>query len=383
MSTRMLACMTPKNTDEEAIESTYSDKTSLNTTRPDLRRLKSFTCQFKDLLAKVTAGAYKHSCKPCTASMYDHDAEHAVHPVPYSDTTTEMQSGQFSLPSHQYRYTTTPQRAYTTVPSWGAMQGSLADQKLNRKSSAHYWDQGKHSNQVVYGASVRMAEETRASNGAAPTGQCLPGTEWFSQVELGVFITFISLSNGCNTLKRIRFSRDIFSKREAESWWMENSNRICAIYHVPPFERATNEPTSSSEEEVSGVSGYATPAYSAGASRGLSQGASMKSFTAGFSSPAVSSMRDATSVKAESVIDERPNETEGHESEVGSEHIYDDVDVNSWVEEDVPGVYLTIMNLPEGGRGLKRVRFSRKKFTEKQAKIWWDENRGRIHKQYL
>lgn len=46
-------------------------------------------------------------------------------------------------------------------------------------------------------------------------------------------------------------SRDIFSKREAESWWMENSNRICAIYHVPPFERATNEPTSSSEEEVS------------------------------------------------------------------------------------------------------------------------------------
>ncbi len=90
-----------------------------------------FFWQFKDLLAKVTAGAYKHSCKPCTTSMYDHDAEHAVHPVPYSDTTTEMQSGQFSLPSHQYRYATTPQRAYTTVPSWGAMQGSLADQKLN------------------------------------------------------------------------------------------------------------------------------------------------------------------------------------------------------------------------------------------------------------
>jgi hypothetical protein len=76
---------------------------------------------------------------------------------------------------------------------------------LQRKSFAHYWDQGKHSKQVVYGASVRMAEETRALNGAAPTGQCLPGTEWFSQVELGVFITFISLSNGCNTLKRIRF----------------------------------------------------------------------------------------------------------------------------------------------------------------------------------
>lgn len=71
--------------------------------------------------------------------MYDHDAEHAVHPVPYSDTTTEMQSGQFSLPSHQYRYTTTPQRAYTTVPSWGAMQGSLADQKLN-VSDLKNWD---------------------------------------------------------------------------------------------------------------------------------------------------------------------------------------------------------------------------------------------------
>lgn len=36
-------------------------------------------------------------------------------------------------------------------------------------------------------------------------GPCLPGKEWFSQVELGVFITFVTLSNGCNAFKRIRF----------------------------------------------------------------------------------------------------------------------------------------------------------------------------------
>jgi hypothetical protein len=36
-------------------------------------------------------------------------------------------------------------------------------------------------------------------------GPCLPGKEWFSQVELGVFITFVTLANGCNAFKRIRF----------------------------------------------------------------------------------------------------------------------------------------------------------------------------------
>jgi hypothetical protein len=83
----------------------------------------------------------------------------------------------------------------------------------------------------------------------------------------------------------------------------------------------------------------------------------MKSSRTGFSSPSLSSMRDAASIKAESVADERPHEAEAHENEESSEDTYDDDDENSWVEEDVPGVYLTLMILPGGARDLKRVRF--------------------------
>ncbi|CAH8327116.1 unnamed protein product [Eruca vesicaria subsp. sativa] len=44
------------------------------------------------------------------------------------------------------------------------------------------------------------------------------------------------------------------------------------------------------------------------------------------------------------------------------------------VVQDEPGVYLTLLSLPGGGNELKRVRFSRKQFTEEQAEKWWGEN---------
>ena len=58
---------------------------------------------------------------------------------------------------------------------------------------------------MANGAAVKGTEELRNFNRILPPGAGVPGTEWFSQVELGVFITFVSLSNGCNALKRIRF----------------------------------------------------------------------------------------------------------------------------------------------------------------------------------
>ncbi|KAL1554924.1 protein Brevis radix-like 4 isoform X2 [Salvia divinorum] len=54
-----------------------------------------------------------------------------------------------------------------------------------------------------------------------------------------------------------------------------------------------------------------------------------------------------------------------------------------WVEEDEPGVYITIRALPHGRRELRRVRFSREKFGETHARVWWEQNRARIHEQYL
>ncbi|XP_039034310.1 PH, RCC1 and FYVE domains-containing protein 1-like isoform X2 [Hibiscus syriacus] len=55
---------------------------------------------------------------------------------------------------------------------------------------------------------------------------------------------------------------------------------------------------------------------------------------------------------------------------------------NEWVEQDEPGVYITLTSLPGGAKDLKRVRFSRKRFSEKQAEQWWAENRVRVYEQY-
>ncbi|XP_022973773.1 PH, RCC1 and FYVE domains-containing protein 1-like [Cucurbita maxima] len=53
-----------------------------------------------------------------------------------------------------------------------------------------------------------------------------------------------------------------------------------------------------------------------------------------------------------------------------------------WVEQDEPGVYITLTSQPGGAKDLKRVRFSRKRFTEKQAEQWWAENRARVYERY-
>ncbi|KAH9698507.1 Regulator of chromosome condensation (RCC1) family with FYVE zinc finger domain-containing protein [Citrus sinensis] len=55
---------------------------------------------------------------------------------------------------------------------------------------------------------------------------------------------------------------------------------------------------------------------------------------------------------------------------------------DEWVEQDETGVYITLVALPGGLKDLKRVRFSRKKFSEKQAEQWWAANRARVYQQY-
>ncbi|CAJ1939872.1 unnamed protein product [Sphenostylis stenocarpa] len=49
-----------------------------------------------------------------------------------------------------------------------------------------------------------------------------------------------------------------------------------------------------------------------------------------------------------------------------------------WVVQDEPGVYVSLFPQPGGGNELKRVRFSRKHFTEEQAEKWWTENGTKI-----
>lgn len=48
------------------------------------------------------------------------------------------------------------------------------------------------------------------------------------------------------------------------------------------------------------------------------------------------------------------------------------------VIKDEPGVYMTICSSPTGGNELRRVRFSRKYFSEQQAEKWWAENGRKV-----
>ncbi|XWS30621.1 hypothetical protein CRYUN_Cryun23aG0001500 [Craigia yunnanensis] len=53
-----------------------------------------------------------------------------------------------------------------------------------------------------------------------------------------------------------------------------------------------------------------------------------------------------------------------------------------WVEQYEPGVYVTYTILASGQKGLKRVRFSRKQFTEKGAEQWWEENQLKVYRKH-
>ncbi|KAK7315201.1 hypothetical protein VNO77_33737 [Canavalia gladiata] len=53
-----------------------------------------------------------------------------------------------------------------------------------------------------------------------------------------------------------------------------------------------------------------------------------------------------------------------------------------WIEQYEPGVYITLVALRDGTRDLKRVRFSRRRFGEHQAEIWWSENRDKVYERY-
>ncbi|PHT28990.1 Protein Brevis radix-like 1 [Capsicum baccatum] len=61
---------------------------------------------------------------------------------------------------------------------------------------------------------------------------------------------------------------------------------------------------------------------------------------------------------------------------------FDSRNENEWVEQDEPGVYITLTSLPGGVKDLKRVRFSWKLFSKKQAEKWWAENRARVYELY-
>ncbi|KAI4372185.1 hypothetical protein MLD38_010450 [Melastoma candidum] len=211
--------------------------------------------------------------------------------------------------------------------------------------------------------------------------------EWMAQVEPGVHITFVSLPDGGNDLKRIRFSREMFDKWQAQRWWAENYDGIMELYDVRRFNRQALDTPSRFPEEMRDSSysrlesARESPMVHSGGlprgwpprppgNKGPDQGGSSHYGAAGGRGEAAAHTdpsRMTTSSRDEASV------SYSNASEVEAE----------WIEEDEPGVYITIRQLVDGTRELRRVRFSREKFGESRAKLWWEENKDRIQSTYL
>ncbi|CAK7355998.1 unnamed protein product [Dovyalis caffra] len=334
--------------------------------------VKSLTSQIKDMALKMS-GAYKQ-CKPFPGpsshrkgqrAYPDFDAASEGVPYPYSGggSSSSTPAWDFTTPSHH--------------------RGTRAD---SRFSALYGGDRTPGGAESISAQSCDVVLEDEVEP-----------KEWMAQVEPGVHITFVSLPDGGNDLKRIRFSREMFNKWQAQRWWGENYDRIMELYNVQRFNRQAlhTPPRSEDERRDSSYSrmesarespmapsftprNYYKPAGSRGyfPSDNMDHGGNYH-YHAGSSGYGMGGPKgEATSIDASRTTTssrDEPSISVSNASDLEAE----------WVEQDEPGVYITIRQLADGTRELRRVRFSREQFGEVHAKSWWEQNRERIQAQYL
>ncbi|XP_071741952.1 protein Brevis radix-like 2 [Rutidosis leptorrhynchoides] len=314
--------------------------------------IKALTSQIKDMAVKAS-GAYKN-CKPCSGSNHNHkDGE-------FLDSEVGSVSEGFHC---GYKRT-----CKSTPRVWGKeMEARLKGLSSGGSTPASYSDRIE---------SVKFMEDDVLK-------------EWVAQVEPGVLITFHSLPQGGNDLKRIRFSREMFNKRQAQRWWAENCDKVMELYNVQRFNHRGVPPPAppKSQDESSKIESFENSPVTPP----LSKERLPRNFypkephhdSSGLSStPALLSISGAKTETSSLASARSSSSREGDHSGELSMSNASDVGTE-WVEQDEPGVYITIRALPGGNRELRRVRFSREKFGEMNARMWWEQNRGRIQEQYL
>ncbi|XP_031498436.1 protein Brevis radix-like 2 [Nymphaea colorata] len=330
--------------------------------------VKTLTAQIKDMALKVS-GAYRH-CKPCSASDRYGKGHHN-----YADSDGISEGFNYSYHRAGSACSTPRLRGCGAV---GLSSGEATPRVDSLPGSIR---------EVLF-----MEEEPK---------------EWVAQVEPGVLITFLSLPQGGNDLKRIQFSREMFNKWQAQRWWAENYDKVMELYNVQRFNRQAfplPTPPRSEDESQKIESAEGSPitpplnreraprnfqrplgmGYSSSDSMDH-QAAQSRRYDSGLvSTPNLSSISaktETSSMDASRTSSSREEADRSGELSVSVSNASDQE--TEWVEQDEPGVYITIRLLPDGTRELRRVRFSRERFGEMHARLWWEENRARIHEQYL
>ncbi|XP_058085552.1 protein Brevis radix-like 1 [Magnolia sinica] len=328
--------------------------------------VKSLTSQIKDMALKFS-GAYKQ-CKPSVGS---------------SSSRGQPACPDFDTVSQGLRYTYVRGGSSTTssAPAWDLT-------RINRDHAAPV-TQSDGGGDPVPGRGLESSCDVVLVDDDEPK-------EWMAQVEPGVHITFVSLPQGGNDLKRIRFCREMFNKWEAQRWWGENYDRIMELYNVQKFNRQALPTPPRSEDERDSYSRIGSsrespvtpPLSKERLLRTCYRPVTAKGYFPSDSSEYSQHHGTAPSIygpgsKGEtSSIDASRTTTSSRDEASISISNASDLDTE-WVEQDEPGVYITIRALPDGNRELRRVRFSRERFGEMHAKLWWEQNRERIQSQYL
>uniref|UniRef100_A0A1D1YUW3 Protein BREVIS RADIX n=1 Tax=Anthurium amnicola TaxID=1678845 RepID=A0A1D1YUW3_9ARAE len=375
--------------------------------------VKSLTSQIKEMVLRFS-GVYRQ-CKPCTggASTSSSGAHRkggagvGHHGRPYGNFDVSSEAGGGAMGSH-YQHLMAGGSS-TSTPGWDftSINAESADARFTNGGGARWWAPG-----IGMPGVDRPREEVGPYDVVLEEDDGEP-KEWMAQVEPGVHITFISLPGGGNDLKRIRFSREMFNKWQAQRWWGENYDRIMELYNVQRFSRqALPTPPRSEDERDSSYSRVGstrespvTPppgkdrvlarnAHRATGSGGSATGANGKGVLLPVPDPTEHLLQcrhggypapvpNACWRGETSSLDASRTTTSSRDEASVSVSNGSDQDTTEWVEQDEPGVYITIRQLPDGARELRRVRFSREHFSEKDAKQWWEENRERIQAQYL
>ncbi|XP_057478087.1 protein Brevis radix-like 1 [Actinidia eriantha] len=363
----MLTCITCS---KQRTEDEEGGETGARGTPSTKESVKGLTAQIKDMALKMSGSSKQ--CKPSPRSSSYKKGSRAF---PDFDAISEGVPYPFLQPGSS-----------SSTPAWDFTGHHLTSGSDSRFTRGFGGDQTPGGRESISATEVVLEDEDEPK-------------EWMAQVEPGVQITFVSLPHGGNDLKRIRFSREMFNKWQAQRWWGENYDRIMELYNVQRFNRQALDTPSRSESEQrdstysrlglameSPMAPSWTPRnhYKPPGSKGYfppeppDQGGSSYHFNASSSAYGTGGYPKGETTSMD------PSRTTTSSRDEASVSISNASDVESeWVEQDEPGVYITIRQLADGTRELRRVRFSRERFGEVHAKVWWEQNRDRIQEQYL
>ncbi|MQM04317.1 hypothetical protein Taro_037121 [Colocasia esculenta] len=399
---------------KEAVKSLTSQVPMHRRAPPMLRLTIIVAEQIKEMVLKFS-GAYRQ-CKPCNGATSSStsssgavrkggdvgDRHYGSRPFGYYDNASEAGGGGGFGGHYQYQHLVAGGSSTASTPGWDFTSINAESADARFADGVRWWAPGMGVSEVE-----RPREEMAPYDLVLEEDNGEP-KEWMAQVEPGVHITFISLPGGGNDLKRIRFNREMFNKWQAQRWWGENYDRIMELYNVQRFSRqALPTPPRSEDEREPSFSRVGSTRESP-ATPPLSKDWAPRNVhrpTAGNTTPngkglllpvpdptehllqygggvhgsySTAPVPNACWRGETSSVDASRTTTSSRDEASVSVSNGSDQETTEWVEQDEPGVYITIRQLPDGTRELRRVRFSREHFSEKHAKQWWEDNRGRI-----